>query len=192
MILTGEDTVTVSVNADDGVVLYSCTISTGEVAELGVIEDAVKLCCLTDYAEAVPALERIVTGSTMALKADAEENTEEQTVTVKLTEDVAVTNGRIEVTYDPEVLTFVGASSMNASYAVNASEEGKLVIAYASAEAIEAGAVIAALRFAYEGKLAADVTVTVTERNELSDLAETESIRLGAPEAEVVATGWSG
>ena len=137
-------------------------------------------------------MERIITGSTMALKADAEENTEEQTVTVKLTEDVAVTNGRIEVTYDPEVLTFVGASSMNASYAVNASEEGKLVIAYASAEAIEAGAVIAALRFAYEGKLAADVTVTVTERNELSDLAETESIRLGAPEAEVVATGWSG
>ena len=191
MTMTGEDTLTISVNADDGVVLYEYTISTGELTEIGVIEDAVKLGCLSVYDEAVPAAERIITGSTMALTVEAEE-TEEQTVAVKLTEDAAVTNGRIEVTYDAAELTYVGASSLTASYAVNASEPGKLVIAYASGDAIEAGAVIAALRFAYEGELGTDVTVTVTERNEADGLAETETVRLGAPEAEVIATGWSG
>ena len=191
MVLSGADTLTISVNADDGVQLYNYTISTGELTELAVIGDAVKLGSLCIYEEAVPAQERIISGSTMAVSVTAEEQVQEQTVTVKLTEDVAVTNGRIELSYDPEELTYVGASSLNASYAVNAAE-GKLVIAYASGEAIEAGAVIAALRFAYEGELGADLTVTVTERNELSDLCEVETVRLGAPEAQVIASGWSG
>ena len=192
MTLTGEDTLTISVNADDGVVLYSYTISTGELTQLSVIEEAVKLGCLSVYEEAVPAAERIITGSTMALTVTAEEETEEQTVTLKLTEDVTVTNGRIEVTYDAEELTYIGASSMTATYHVNASVPGKLVIAYASAEAIEAGEVIAALRFSFEDTLGADVTVTVTERNDSFGLNESETLRLGAPAAEVVATGWSG
>ena len=179
MTLIGSDTVMISVNADDGVAFYTYTISTGELSELSVITDAVKLGCLAVYDEAVPTQERIVTGSTMALSAEGEEQTEEQTVTVKLTEDVAVTNGRIEVTYDPEELTFIGASSMTASYAVNASEAGKLVIAYASADAISAGEVIAALRFARGYKLGTDVTVTVTERNEAVGLSEVTELRLG-------------
>ena len=181
MTLTGEDTVMISVNADDGVVLYSYTISTGELTELAVIEDAVKLGSLAVYDEAVPALDRIITGSTMALNVTGEEETEEQTVTVKLTEDVAVTNGRIEVTFDPAELTYMGASSMTASYAVNAAEaeSGKLVIAYASADAISAGEVIASLRFSFEGTLNTDVTVTVTERDALSGLNESETVHLG-------------
>ena len=192
MALVDEDTLMISVNADDGVVLYEYTISTGTLTELSAIEEAVSLRALTVYTDAVPALERIVTGSTMALSVSAQEETAEQTVTVKLTEDVAVTNGVIEVTYDAEKLTFTGASSLNAAYAVNAAESGKLVIAYASADAIAAGEVIAALRFSYEGTLGTDVTVTVTERNEQFGLNESETVRLGAPEAEVIATGWSG
>ena len=191
MTLVDEDTVMISVNADDGVAFYSYAISTDELTELSVITDAVKLSCLTVYADAVSALESIVTGSTMAISAESE-GTGEQTVTVRLTEDVAVTNGRIEVTYDAEKLSFIGATSMNASYAVNASEPGKLVIAYAAADAINAGDVIAALRFGYEGTLDTDVTICVTERNEQTGLTESETIRLGEPEAVVIASGWSG
>ena len=192
MTMTAEDTLTISVNADDGVVLYEYTISTGELVEMAVIEEAVKLGCLSVYDEAVPALERIITGSTMALSVDAQPETDAQTVTVKLTEDVAVTNGVIEITYDAEELSFIGASSLTASYAVNDSVPGKLVIAYASGSAIEPSEVIASLRFSFEGTLGTDVTVTVTERNEAAGLSESETIRLGEPEAEVIATGWSG
>ena len=190
MTLTAEDTLTISVNADDGVVLYRYTISSGELVELSTITDAVKLGCLSVYDEAVPALERIAAGSTLAVSGEHE--VEENTVTVKLTEDVAVTNGVIEVTYDANELTYVGASSMNASYAVNDSVPGKLVIAYASGDAIDAGAVIAALRFSFEGSLYTEVTVTVTERNDAFGLSESETIRLGEAEVEVIATGWSG
>ena len=192
MTLTGEDTLTISVNADDGVVLYSYTISTGELTELSVIEEAVKLGCLSVYEEAVPAADRVITGSTMALTVTEEETDADQTVTVKLTEDVAVTNGVIEITYDAAELAYVGASSMTAAYAVNSSESGKLVIAYASEEAIDAGEIIATLRFRYVDELGADVTVTVTERNDEFDLNESEDIRLGEPEAEIIASGWSG
>ena len=192
MVLTGADTVMISVNADDGVVLYSYTISTGALTELSVVSDAVKLGCLCVYDEAVPPAERIITGSTLALSVTAEEEAEAQTVTVKLTEDVAVTNGVIEVTYNADELTYVGASSLTASYAVNDSEPGKLVIAYASAEAIPADAVIAALRFRFEDTLGTDVTVTVTERNDQFGLKEAEVIRLGESEAQVIASGWSG
>ena len=192
MTKTGSDELTISVNADDGVVLYSYTISTGELSELAVIEDAVKLGCLAVYDEAVPALNHMITGSTMAMVVINEPNFEDKTVTVKLTEDTAVTNGRFEVTYNADELTYVGTSSLNASYAVNASEPGKLVIAYASADAIEAGVVIAALRFSFEGELDADVAVTVTERNEKIGLSEIQNIHLGEPKAEVIATGWSG
>ncbi len=188
MTVTDEDTLTISVNADDGVVLYRYTISTGELVELSTIADAVKLGCLSVYDEAVPALERIAAGSTLAVSGEHE--VEENTVTLKLTEDVAVTNGVIEVTYDAEALTYAGASSLTASYAVNASEPGKLVIAYASGNAIAAGEVIAALHFSFEGTLGTDVTVTVTERNEADGLNESETIRLGEP--EVIASGWSG
>ena len=192
MTKTGSDELTISVNADDGVVLYSYTISTGELTELAVIEDAVKLGCLAVYDEAVPALNHMITGSTMAMVVINEPNFEDKTVTVKLTEDAAVTNGRFEVTYNADELTYVGTSSLNASYAVNASEPGKLVIAYASADAIEAGAVIAALRFSFQGELDADVAVTVTERNEKTGLTESQNIHLGEPKAEVIASGWSG
>ena len=190
MVMTDEDTVMLSVNADDGVVFYAYTVSTGELTELSVLSDAVKLGCLCVYDEAVPALERIITGSTMSVDVSGEIT--EQTVTVKLSEDVAVTNGRMEVTFDPEAMTYIGTSSVNALYVVNDAEaaEGRLVISYASGTAIEAGAVIAALRFAYEGTLGTDVTVTVTARNNEKDLTESETIRLG--EARILAEGWSG
>ena len=190
MVLSGEDTLTISVNADDGVVLYRYTISTGELTEVAVIEEAVKLGSLCIYDEAIAALERIITGSTMSVSGDHE--VEENTVTVKLTEDVDVTNGVMEITYDPEALTYIGTASLTASYAVNSSESGKLVIAYASGSTIAAGEVIAALRFSFEGTLGTDVTVTVAERNEIFGLSESETIRLGEPEIEVIATGWSG
>ncbi len=187
-----EDTVMISVNTDDGVAFYCYTISTGELTELSVIADAAKLVCLTVYDDAVPAAERIITGSTMAVDLSDENITVEQTVTIKLTEDVAVTNGRMEVTFDPNALTYIGASSMNAEYVVNDSEaaQGRLIIAYAAEDAIEAGAVIAALRFSFQGILSTDLTVAVTERNGDAGLTESETVRLG--DVEVLAEGWSG
>ena len=193
MALVDEDTVMISVNGDLGVELYTYTISTGELSELCVMEELTGLSCLCGYAEAVPALSEHITGSTLALTATEEKSDDAETVTVKLTEDVDVTNGVIEVTFDPNELSFVGASSLNASYAVNAME-GRVVIAYATGKAITAGEAIASLRFAYQGVKGADVTVTVTERNDAFGLSESETIRLGEeePVVEVIATGWSG
>lgn len=125
-----------------------------------------------------------VKGSTMAVDLSEENISVEYTMTVKLVEDVDVTNGRIEVTFDPEVLTYVGASSLNAYYAINASEadSGKIVVAYASADTITAGEVIAALRFSFDGELDTSLTVTVTERNGEKDLNESDTIFLGEEE----------
>ena len=63
----------------------------------------------------MPALSEHITGSTLALTATEEATDDAETVTVKLTEDVDVTNGVIEITFDPNELSFVGASSLNAS-----------------------------------------------------------------------------
>ena len=108
------------------------------------------------------------TESSLITEGDVTVDTSKQTVTVEITEDIDVTNGVVVVSYDPEVLTFTGASSM-LYYAVNSSESGKVVLGYASASAVSAGNLIGSLKFSYvdSGKdVTTDITVTTTERND--------------------------
>ena len=54
-------------------------------------------------------------------------------VTLTLTEDTAATNGLFTVSYDPQVLTYAGLSSLIGSRAVHVDEEqGLVTFAYAA------------------------------------------------------------
>lgn len=71
-------------------------------------------------------------------------------VTLTLVEDKSVTNGLIRVTYDPAVLTYVNTATAATIHAVNNDpQKGELLFDYASAKAIQAGSVLAALTFTY-------------------------------------------
>ena len=86
-------------------------------------------------------------------------------VQIVLSEDVAVTNGLLEVTFDAEKLSFVDAISELALKSIHA-EEGKILFAYASEDEIAAGSALLTLNFTYEGEeLETEVTVKTCERN---------------------------
>ena len=93
----------------------------------------------------------------MGLEGEAADNT----VTLELTEDVAVNNGLVYVSYDPELLTFVGLESgfMYKSYNDDP-ENGYVTFAFADSEAVAAGDLLAKLTFSYENGCV-DTTVTV-------------------------------
>lgn len=97
-------------------------------------------------------------------------------VTVEITEDVDATNGKYVVTYNPEDLTFVSATS-DAMNAVNAAE-GTVTVAVASAEAIAAGDAIATLTFARNTTGSTTVTVTTEELNDELALDASEDLVL--------------
>ena len=87
-------------------------------------------------------------------------------VTIELTEDEITTNGLITVKYDAEKLTYVDTLSEVELYSVNEAE-GVITFAYAATEEIDAGKVLATLKFTYEGEeVDTEVTVTTAERND--------------------------
>jgi hypothetical protein len=98
--------------------------------------------------------------------------------TVTVTEDVDVTNGRVTVTYDPEVLTYAGLTSSVAYTAVNVDEEnGVIVFSYASATAIAAGSTLATVNFTYEGEeIDTTVAIATSQRNAEVALEESASV----------------
>ena len=87
-------------------------------------------------------------------------------VTVVLTEDEAVTNGLLVVSYDPEVLTYVSTLSNVEVFSCN-ENEGQIIFAYAAAEEITAGTALATLNFTYDDDAGVDTVVNVKtmERN---------------------------
>ncbi|MBE6944701.1 MAG: hypothetical protein E7459_01260, partial [Ruminococcaceae bacterium] len=101
------------------------------------------------------------------------------TIAIELTEEVAASNGILEVSYDPAVLTYVSTTSTNL-VAVNASE-GKVLVAYASGRELPAGSALATVNFTFAGEyIETTVTVktlqrntdtTVTEEDEIIDIA---------------------
>ena len=88
-------------------------------------------------------------------------------VTVTIADDVAVTNGKYTVTYDPSKLTFRGLSSAAQVKSYLADEEkGIVTFAFASEEAVAAGNTLATLTFTYSGCDVTSVTVAASERND--------------------------
>jgi len=104
------------------------------------------------------------------VKVSADETDDTKTV-LTYTEDVDVTNALITVTYDPTLLTYVGAESALEYYSVNETEEGTIKFAFAAEDAEIAGNILA--KFTFEPKCDdSEVTVEVSERNEELDLSE--------------------
>ncbi|MGN1408816.1 MAG: S8 family serine peptidase [Eubacteriales bacterium] len=88
-------------------------------------------------------------------------------VTVIISEDVDVTNGKYVVTYDPEVLTYKSAASSAEVKAFNVdAEAGTVTFAFASTEAIAAGTTLAKIEFTYEDYVDTEITITTEERND--------------------------
>ena len=114
----------------------------------------------------LPALEK----SAIALEND------EENVTVTITEEVNVTNGAYEVTYDPELLTYVSCEADHEISSVHVDEEnGVITVAFAELDEIEAGEALVTVKFTVACE-DTEVTVTTTERNDEDDLDETETI----------------
>ncbi len=133
-----------------------------------------------------------VSGSTNALtltavsKAPVKNDTQETgaevtdgTVELTLTEDVAVTNGLIKVTYDPTVLAYTGTTSTIGNTAVSVdAENGVITFAYASAKALAANDTLAVISFTCIGEYTkTTITAETLQRND--NLAVTgESVTL--------------
>lgn len=89
-------------------------------------------------------------------------------VTLTLTEDTAATNGLFTVSYDPQVLTYAGLSSLIGSRAVHVDEEqGLVTFAYAAPSAIAAGQALAEVKFTYAAPhVASTLRLTTLQKNE--------------------------
>ncbi|MBR6118710.1 MAG: choice-of-anchor J domain-containing protein [Oscillospiraceae bacterium] len=129
-----------------------------------------------------------VTGGTNAIRGELvrtpvrkpvdETVTENGTVQIVLTEDVAVTNGLFTVTYDAEALSFVDAVSTLPYKSIHheiVENEGVITIAYASVNEIPAEEVLATLNFTYpEQTVDTTVVVKTLERNDEVAVEEEE------------------
>ena len=197
-----------SSNSTGTVQLFKYDLSDNTLTLMGEVEGMITMVGLSLYSDITDASasgsSAFVGGTLMALPNSATAasasvavtdgsvsvDSDKNTVTVTLTEDVDVTNGLMEVHYDPEVLTFVSAASHTAYYAVNGSEPGKVLVGYAAGEAISAGDILATLKFSYTASSAdvvTDVSVKATERNDAVDVVEkavTSTVTLPAVETE--------
>lgn len=99
----------------------------------------------------------------------------DKTVTLYISEDVAVTNGKITVSYDPEILSYEGCTSSVTCTAEDPAE-GTVTFAYASGSAIPARSVLAAMKFTYLSNSDTVVTITTQERNEDAGLSEETTV----------------
>ena len=104
---------------------------------------------------------------------DSDADADEHVLTVDVIEDVAVTNGKYTVTYDPAKVTFKSAVSSQKIKAFNVDEtKGVVTFAFASDEAVAAGTTLATVTFEYGDYVNTEVTITVDERNDDTDVDE--------------------
>ncbi len=104
---------------------------------------------------------------------DSKADADEHVLTVDVIEDVAVTNGKYTVTYDPAKVTFKSAVSSQTIKAFNVDEtKGVVTFAFASEEAVAAGTTLATVTFEYGDYVNTEVTITVDERNDDTDVDE--------------------
>ena len=104
---------------------------------------------------------------------DSDADADNHVLTVDVIEDVAVTNGKYTVTYDPAKVTFKSAVSSQMIKAFNVDEtKGVVTFAFASDEAVAAGTTLATVTFEYGDYVNTEVTITVDERNDDTDVDE--------------------
>ncbi len=133
----------------------------------------------------------LASGALNAVCGNAEAESQDNTVVLTLTEDVAVTNGIMEVTYDPAVLTYVGTTS--AYFTAVKLEEGKITVAYASGVEIEAGSTLATLHFTYAESGKTTVSAKATQRNAENTVEEdATAIQVVLGKSLTVADGMTG
>lgn len=198
-----EDTVVIGIT-NDNTILYSYCLGSGKAEVLYDMQDVWEL-------HGLALMDDITTGEKETQSIEGAQNAQEMqstqevqgslqsvvlnndtvsvepaTVTVKLTEDANVTNGLLEISFDSEMMQYLGTSSMNVQYAINDSkaEEGKLIVAYASGTPVVAGDLIAALRFNTLKDGQTSVTVNTKESNENIGLNENNRITIQIPKKD--------
>lgn len=101
------------------------------------------------------------------------------TMTVTLTEDVAVTNGKYTVKYDPAKLTLESTTSPATVKAFHIDETaGEITFAFAAAEPYAPGKTLASFTFRYRSNSDADVTLSTVERNEETVTGDSKDLPL--------------
>ena len=109
----------------------------------------------------IPAPGNIPSGGLQALKGVVQNNLSAKRVSLQLTEDMDTTNGLLELSYNPAVLTYEGLAACADQQAVSVDAgAGVIRFAYASGGAIRSGNVLATVRFTYAGD-SVDIRVTV-------------------------------
>ena len=149
-------------------------------------QSLVALNLLSDIAVQATAAANVTTGSLMAAASYTEgsEIPDGEDVTIAdgnatITLHKEGTNGKLVVTFDPAKLTYQGMTSASVFYSVNDAEagNGKLVIAYAAAQAISAEDILATLNFEYSSRYVDTVVnVAFEELNENVDLADSTDV----------------
>lgn len=136
----------------------------------------------TAYRAPAAQLPAVPMGGTMTAEGD---------VTVNITADEDTTNGMMEITWDPALMTYASANCAAQLSSVNASE-GKLTLGYASQAVIAKDAVLATLTFKAVGEATCDLSVQVktVERNEQSGLEETVTLTIDRDAAAHVWSEW--
>ena len=123
-------------------------------------------------------------GSLNAVSADlnkvqGETSVDTDTVRVVLSEDVAVTNGMITVTYDPAVLTFAGVYSNIQTNDYRVDEvNGVVTFDYAASRAIAAGKTLAEIEFNHAADEFVETTITVEteQRNDEAEITDEATV----------------
>lgn len=105
-----------------------------------------------------------------------------KTVTVELTADCDTTNGLLEITYNPRLLTLVSADGEALLQSVNDDGNGRIIFGYAGRDAISEGEELATLVFSYHhAVLNTDITVTTLEDGDTNPGTEdTITLRSGS------------
>ena len=98
-------------------------------------------------------------------------------LTVTISDDVAVTNGKYVVEYDPAKVTLTSKTSSQAYKSFNVDEtNGKITFAFAAEEAVAANTTLATLTFSYGDYVNTEITVKALERNEVSPVEGDEKV----------------
>lgn len=202
MTLVDENELCVALTTASGVELYSYDLAANTATKLCDVADAQNLVALNlmsdlETESTVLCAVRNITGGLMnatsgGSTSDAPEGEDvtigNGNVTVNLREDS--TNGKLVITFDPELLTYNSTTSASALFSVNENEadEGKLVIAYAAADELSAEEILATLSFTYEGELDENgeiidqvdtmINVVTEESNDQSNLNEKVEIEI--------------
>ena len=99
-------------------------------------------------------------------------------VSLNLKQSVDTANALMEITYDPEALTFTGLTT-SLSWTAYDAQPGKIVFAFANPSAVPAGFSLAQLTFTYEGEFVdTAIQVKTTQRSEAVQLSETAELAI--------------